>query len=399
MNIPPLKAIALAASLLFGCTMVSAKDEIESTPTLCQGNYQSEAEAVEQLQRMGATYSDLDGWKQRAAKIRRQILVGMKLNPLPKRTPLNAVVRNRRAHEGYSVESAAFEARPGFFVYGSLYRPVVAASAATKSPGVLCPHGHARGPNGGRYRADHQHRCATLARMGAVVFSYDMVGFGDSEHYGWSHKHPQVLTLQTWSSIRAIDFLQSLPDVDAKRIAVTGCSGGGTQTFLLTAIDDRVTVAAPVVMVSAHFFGGCNCESGMPIHKTPELETNNCEIAALAAPRPLLLVSVGGDWTKNTPLVELPYIRGVYEKFGQSAIVENAHFPNQQHGYQFMKRQAMYPFMVKHLKLDSSDVLDKTTELYDESKTTIETPDEMRVFDEEYTMPEHALAPGSSVEF
>lgn len=364
--------------------------------TLCQGNYHSEADAVKQLARLAATYSNLNEWRARAAKIRKQILVGAQLDPLPPRTPLNEVIHKKRTYDGYTVESAAFESRPGFYVYGSLYRPL---GKEGPHPGILCPHGHARGPEGGRYRADQQHRCATLARMGAVVFSYDMIGFGDSLHLGWDHGHKQALTLQTWSSIRALDFLESLADVDAKRIGVTGCSGGGTQTFLLTAIDDRVKVAVPVVMVSAHFFGGCNCESGMPIHKTAELETNNCEIAALAAPRPMLLISVGGDWTKNNPKVEFPYIQNVYRLFGKPALVGNSHFADEGHGYQLSKRQAMYPFMVKHLGLDSRGVLDQKARVFDESMNTLETPDQMRVFDGKYPIPQSAIKPGSAVAF
>lgn len=379
---------------LFTSALLLANTGLAAEPILCQGNYHSEEEAIAQLQRMAATYSNLEEWKARALKIREQILTGANLNPLPERTPLNAVVRKKRIYDGYSVESAAFEASPGFLVYGNLYRPL---DKQGPFPAVLCPHGHAQGPAGGRLRPDQQHRCATLARMGAVVFSYDMIGFGESLHHGWDHSHKQALTLQTWTSIRAIDFVQSLEDVDPGRIGVTGCSGGGTQTFLLTAVDDRVTVSVPVVMVSAHFFGGCHCESGMPIHKTAELETNNCEIAALAAPRPQLLVSVGGDWTKNTPNVEYPYIRNVYGLFGESGHVRNVHYPGRQHGYQYMKRQAMYPFMVEHLKLDSSGVYDKTTEVFDESKTALEKPETMFVFDEAFPYPGSALKPGSVV--
>ena len=391
-----ISVIALVVPVHVSTAEDQEKPKATPQPILCRGHYHSEEDAVKQLARMAATYSNLEEWKTRAARIRKQILVGAGLDPLPERTPLEPVIHKTRSYEGYTVESAAFEARPGYFVYGNLYRPT---GKKAPHPGVLCPHGHARGPKGGRLRPDQQHRCATLARMGAVVFSYDMIGFGDSQHLGWDHGHKQALTLQTWSSIRAIDFLQSLPDVDDNRIGVTGCSGGGTQTFLLTAVDDRVSVAVPVVMVSAHFFGGCHCESGMPIHKTAELETNNAEIAALASPRPLLLVSVGGDWTKNTPKVEFPYIRNVYRLFDAEAKVENTDFPDEGHGYQLSKRQAMYPFMVKHLGLDPTGVLDSNTDVFDESKTVLETPETMRVFDQANPIPKHALKPGSLVAF
>jgi len=382
----------------FLCISVSfaplGQAQTNDKPTLCQGLYYSEAEAVEQLKRIAATHSNLSEWKARAAAVQQQILTGAKLSPLPKRTPLNPIIKNKRRYNGYTVESAAFEARPGFFVYGNLYRPV---GRKGKRPGILCPHGHYRGPEGGRQRPDHQNRCATLARMGAVVFSYDMIGFGDSQHLGWNHNHPQALTLQTWSSIRALDFLETLSEVDAKRIGVTGCSGGGTQTFLLTAVDERVTVSVPVVMVSAHFFGGCNCESGLPIHKTPKLETNNTEFAALAAPRPLKLISVGGDWTKNTPKVEYPFIRSIYKYYNAEAKAENTHFPDEEHGYEYIKRQAMYPFMVKHLGLDTDGVLDKKTGKFDENKNTIEKVATMRNFHTPADMPKHSLKPGTMV--
>ena len=366
----------------------------ESVPDeLCVGAFLTEDAALKQLDRFRATFSTLPEWERRAAKTRHQILTRCGLGKLQsvdersKQMPLNPVVHSTRTYDGYSVASVAFEALPGFFVYGSIYAPL---ESNGRLPGVLCPHGHGKTPNGGgRYRPNNQLRCASLARMGAIVLSYDMIGYGDSGKVGWEHRSQQTMPLQLWSSIRAIDYLVSRDDLNPDRIGITGASGGGTQTFLLAAVDDRVAVSVPTVMVSAHFFGGCVCESGHPIHKTDEHETNNTDIAACAAPKPQLLISVGGDWTKNTPEVEYPYIQDVYSLFNAKEDVANAHFADEQHDYGPSKQAALFSFMARHLKLDESMV--------DPEKVTIEDHTMMQVVDQNHPLPDHAITSNSRV--
>ena len=385
------KAVIFSVSLLIpGFCSIPAHGAEEKNPLLCQGNYQTEEQAKEQLARFIKSYPSLGQWQAKAERIREGILRGAELMPLPKKCDLKPIIHTKREYDGYTVENAAFESLPGVFVTGNLYRP---RNGKGPFAGILCPHGHWGNPSDyGRFRPDMQKRCATLARMGAVVFSYDMVGYGDWKNAGWDHKYPKALKLQLWNSIRAIDFLTSRKDVDPTRIAVTGASGGGTQSFLVTAVDNRIAVSVPTVMVSAHFFGGCDCESGMPIHKSATHETNNVEIAALAAPRPMLLISDGKDWTKNNPDVEFPHIRKIYAYYRATDNVENLHLPDEGHDYGLSKRLGAYKFLAKHLDL-SLDNVSKPDGSIDESFVVIEKTEDMYVFNDKHPRPAYVVSP------
>lgn len=323
-------------------------------------------------------------WNERAEALRRQILLAAGLWPMPTATPANAVVHGAVDRDGYTVEKVFLESFPGHFVTGNLYRP---KGKPGKRPGVLCPHGH--WPNGRFYDAGEkaikqsivdgaerfeiggryplQARCMQLARMGCVVFHYDMIGYADSvqlEHRAgsrpamntpenWGFFSPQaelrlqsLMGVQTYNSVRALDWFSQLPDVDAKRIAVTGASGGGTQTFVLCAIDPRPAVAFPAVMVSTAMQGGCTCENANYLR----VETGNIEIAALTAPRPLGMTAAD-DWTKEIATKGLPELKQLYKVLGVPNLVMAKPLLQFPHNYNYVSREVMYQWMNKHLKL------------------------------------------------
>jgi hypothetical protein len=339
------------------------------------------------LKKMRASCTTADAWTRRAERIRSNILQATGLDSFPEKCALNPIFGDQRTYEGYQVQNVAFESLPGVYVTGSIYTPVEQEDLL---PGILSPHGHwPRREDYGRYRPDVQKRCAAMARMGAIVFTYDMVGYGQMAEYGWKHEHPETMKLQIWNSIRAVDFILSL-GADPERIACTGASGGGTQTFHLAAVDPRIYVSIPVVMVSNRHFGGCICELGRPIHKNNDFTTNNVEITACHAPKPLLLVSVGTDATEFTPEIEYPHIRYIYGLFGAYDHVENVHLPDDEHGYDENKLAAVYPFLAKHLGLDLSKAITPDGSLI-ENGIVIEEIEALYPFDKNHPLPDNAI--------
>lgn len=288
-------------------------------------------------------------WEKRKAYLKEQILSAAGLVPMPPKNPLRPHIFGRIERKGYSIEKVYIESFPGYYLCGNLFRPLHAQSS---SPGILVAHGHftyGRLENEPLYSGPVLG--ANLAEQGYVVFAYDMVGYNDTSQTSHSFGGPyerlwsfSPLGLQLWNSIRALDFLESLPGVDPQRIAMTGASGGGTQTFLLTAVDERVRYSAVVNMVSAEMQGGDICENAPGLR----FDTYNVEIAAMMAPRPMFLVSTSGDWTHNTPALEYPTIKKIYDLYDKGAFVGNAHF-HFPHNYNHDSRMAVYAFFRKYL--------------------------------------------------
>ncbi len=331
-------------------------------------------------------------WQSRAKEIQEQILVSCGLWPTPAKTALHAHVFDRKDRDGYSVEKVYFQSYPGFYVAGNLYRPI--GKGRGPFPAVLNPHGHwENGRLADTKDGSIAARCISFARQGMIAFSYDMIGYNDTRFADGARpetlppgykRHRTFATnavdelwgisqmgLQTWDSIRALDFLESLPDVDKKRLACTGESGGGTQTFMLGAVDRRLAVQAPVVMVSHTMQGGCSCEN------VPGLRINysNMEIAAAPAPRPQILVAASGDWTKDTMTVEGPAIEKIYRLFGAEDKLRYVRF-DFNHNYNQTSREAVYEWFAKFL-LHSPD-----RSALQELPYTKEPDAELRVFPE-----------------
>lgn len=310
-------------------------------------------------------YSNKTEWEARRDTLRKEVRERLgidKLLPLcSKEKPEYSKIRK---FNGYTVQNFRLKTVNGHTVCGSIYAP----TSKGKHPLIICPNGHF---SNGRYGKVQQLRLGTLARMGAICVDYDLWGWGESadEVGSKAHQTPEAHVMQALNGIRILDWMIQRKDVDTKRIGVNGGSGGGTQTVLLTVLDDRFTAANPVVSVSSWFDGGCPCESGMPIQLAGG-GTCNAELAAMFAPKPMMLVSDGGDWTSTTPELEYPYLQRIYGFYGATDKVSNIHLPKERHDFGDNKRNAVYKFFIDTFNLDASKL--------DESKVTIEDENALR---------------------
>ncbi len=339
------------------------------------------------LDYLQTVYADRESWEKRREVLQEELRENAGLNGLPAQPASKPYLGPKRVYGDYYVQNIGLEILPGVYCTGSMYHPVKYKKGSC--PIVLNPNGHF---GNGRYRADQQIRCAMQAKMGCIAVSYDLFAWDEQllQFEPRSHRTALAHTIQSLNAICLLDYLCTLKEADTSRIGITGGSGGGSQTMFITAIDDRISLSIPVVMTSSYFVGGCPCESGNPIHLSAN-GTNNAEIAAMCAPRPMLIISDGRDWTKDVPWLEFPFIQRTYAFYGAADKVENAHFPKEGHDYGPSKRQAAYAFLAKHWGLKVDKLCDADG-LFDESSCVEEPPGLLKVWGENgENLPENAI--------
>ena len=333
-----------------------------------------EAEGKMMLDWLSSLYHNKGQWEARRDSLRREVRQRLELDSFldscnrkmvnGQWSMVNVQLSKIRKHDGYTTQNICIELTPGQHLFGTIY----ASTKKGKHALIVCPDGH--WPY--RYRKDEQQRLGTLARMGAVCVDFDLYGWGESEKEVGeaAHHTSRAHVYQAACSYILLDWmLKNHKDIDPERVGVMGGSGGGTHTVLLSLLDERVTASAPVVHLASHFDGGCPCESGKPVQLAAG-GTCEPELAAIMAPKPMLIVSDGGDWTSSVPTLEFPYLQRIYGFYGAQDKVRNVHLPNERHDFKENKRNAVYDFFIDVFGLDRS--------MLDESKVTIEPDDALK---------------------
>ena len=346
-----------------------------------------EDEGKMMLDYLSSLYNNKEQWEARRDSLRREVRQRLELDAFLDSCTLKPMLSKIRKHDGYTTQNICIELTPGQHLFGTIYAPIkkkrnlspltshlspltshLSPLTSHLSPLIVCPDGH--WPY--RYRKDEQQRLGTLARMGAVCVDFDLYGWGESEKEVGeaAHHTSRAHVYQAACGYVLLDYmLKNRKDIDPARVGVMGGSGGGTHTVLLSLLDQRVTASAPVVHLASHFDGGCPCESGKPVQLAAG-GTCEAELAAVMAPKPMLIVSDGGDWTSTVPTLEFPYLQRIYGFYNAKDKVRNVHLPNERHDFKENKRQAVYDFFIDVFHLDRS--------MLDESKITIEPDDVLK---------------------
>ena len=319
----------------------------------------TQADGKKMLAYLNTLYKDSSEWNTRKTCLYKEVRDNLKIDSLlKKRVSIKPILSKIRKYDGYSVQNFAIETLPGLYVCGSIYSPLTKGKHGV----ILCPNGHWAN---GRYNEDEQKRFSTLARMGAACVSYDLFGWGESELQvtAAAHQTSEAHVIQIMNGLTILDYMLSRKDIDASKVGANGGSGGGSQVVLLTVLDKRFTAACPTVSLASHFDGGCPCESGMPISLSCG-GTNNAEMMAMFAPKPVCVISDGKDWTASVPELEYPYLQRVYGFYHAGNKVTNIHIPAEGHDFGPNKRTAVYNFFISAFGLNAARI--------DETKVTVE---------------------------
>ena len=271
-------------------------------------NHQWRRETERLAGRCLSNVRSLDEWTAERGERRQKLAEMLGLSPMPQRTPLQPVVTGRTEHDTFVVENVQFQSLPGFYVTANLYRP---KDVTQPLPAILylCGHG-AVISNGVSYgnKVTYQHHGVWFARNGYICLILDSVQLGEIQglHHGtyrenmwwWNARGYTPAGAETWNCIRALDYLATRPEVDTNRFGATGRSGGGAYTWWVAALDDRIKAAAPVAgitdlhnhVVDGVVEGHCDCMFMVNTYRW-----DYPEVAALVAPRPLLIVNTDAD--------------------------------------------------------------------------------------------------------
>jgi cephalosporin-C deacetylase-like acetyl esterase len=322
-----LLALALAAASWAQPTPAGARrHNAAERYALFQKNLAERAAAISRDQFQGI--NNLDDWKKRRPEIHRQFMDMLGLDPLPARTPLNARITGSFERPGYRVENIVFESRPKFYVTGNLYLPA-AKPGAGKPPAIIYVSGHAPGPAGAK--AHYQHHGIWFARNGFAVFVLDTIEFAEIPgiHHGvhdlgmwhWLSLGYTPAAMEVWNAMRALDYLETRPEIDTARAGITGRSGGGAVSWFTAAADERFKAAAPVHgtwSVGPHVAHDTVRENCDCIYFWNTYQIDLPLVGALIAPRPLMIVNASKDGAFPPSGYEPVYqcLRPVYQWHG-----------------------------------------------------------------------------------